>query len=432
MSLTVGIDVGTSACRACAIDQAGTLICGTHEPLPPGDRRDLNHQQLPADWWRALCCCLESLFQSVEPRQVNALAVAATSASVVLTAKDGEPLSAALMYDDCSSIDEAELIADIAPKTSMARGPSSGLAKIMQLAGHAHTLGVVHACTQASWLTGQLCGTYDRCDEHNALKLGFDPVNRQWPVWLDQLLGIHATSLPETVLPGTVIGPVLPKLAQQFGLPGNCMVVAGTTDSTAAVMASGACAPGKAVTVLGSTLVLKVVSDYPVFEPRYGVYSHRLGSHWLVGGASNTGGAVLARYFSTDELERFSACINPDQPTGLDYYPLLKKGERFPVSDPQFPPRLSPRPDDPVAFLHGLLEGIANIELKGYRLLESLGVHTPRCVISMGGGAGNEVFRIIRQRKLHIPVSKAQHQDAAYGAACLARQGFNSTVTETG
>lgn len=64
---------------------------------------------------------------------------------------------------------------------------------------------------------------------------------------------------------------------------------AGTTDSIAAFLAAGVDAPGQAVTSLGSTLAIKLLSETRVDDARYGVYSHRLGDSWLVGGASNTG-----------------------------------------------------------------------------------------------------------------------------------------------
>lgn len=42
----------------------------------------------------------------------------------------------------------------------------------------------------------------------------------------------------------------------------------------------------------------------------------RAGDAWLVGGASNTGGAVLRAFFSDDQLRSLTECINMQQPTG--------------------------------------------------------------------------------------------------------------------
>ena len=95
------------------------------------------------------------------------------------------------------------------------------------------------------------------------------------------------------------------------------------------------------VTSLGSTLAIKLVSEVRVDDARFGVYSHRLDDTWLVGGASNTGGAVLRQLFTDDQLVALSEHIDPAMPSPLDYYPLPKKGERFPVSDPNMMPRFS-------------------------------------------------------------------------------------------
>lgn len=95
------------------------------------------------------------------------------------------------------------------------------------------------------------------------------------------------------------------------------------------------------MTSLGSTLAIKLVSRVHVADARFGVYSHRLDDVWLVGGASNTGGAVLRQLFTDDQLAALSEHIDPAVPSPLDYYPLPKKGERFPVSDPDMMPRFS-------------------------------------------------------------------------------------------
>ncbi len=56
-------------------------------------------------------------------------------------------------------------------------------------------------------------------------------------------------------------------------------------DSIAAFLAvgAGAAAPGVAVTSLGSTLAVKLLSTRRVDDSRFGLYSHRLGDLWLVG-----------------------------------------------------------------------------------------------------------------------------------------------------
>ena len=256
------------------------------------------------------------------------------------------------------------------------------------------------------------------------MKLGYDAVSREWPRWIDDI-DLDRSWLPEVLEVGTPIGKVAASVAAETGLPHSAIVMAGTTDSTASVIAAGAVKPGDAVTVLGSTLVVKVVTEIPVEAPAYGIYSHRFGDWWLAGGASNSGGAVIAQFFSGRELLDLEAELDPATPTGLDYYPLNRPGERFPVRDPELQPRLTPRPRHPRVFLQGLLEGISAIEAKGYRLLADMGCPFPRRVLTIGGGARNKAWMEIRRRMLGCPVSAAPHQEAAYGTAQIARRGLS-------
>jgi sugar (pentulose or hexulose) kinase len=271
---------------------------------------------------------------------------------------------------------------------------------------------------QADWLAFLLHGNLGISDYHNALKLGYDVENLQYPKWLEKLE--ISIQLPQVLAPGNAIGEIKPEIATRFGFKRDCLVCAGTTDSIAAFLASGAKFPGEAVTSLGSTLVLKLLSRTRIEDSRYGIYSHRLGDLWLTGGASNTGGAVLKQFFSNQELVKLSQEIDPLQDSPLDYYPLLKPGERFPVNDPDLQPILEPRPDDPQEFLHGLLSSMAKIEAKGYELLQNLGADKLTQVYTSGGGANNYTWSQIRSKYLQVPVVSSEQTEAAYGTAILA------------
>jgi sugar (pentulose or hexulose) kinase len=83
-------------------------------------------------------------------------------------------------------------------------------------------------------------------------------------------------------------------------------------------------------------------------------------------------------------------------------------------------PRLEPLPPDSVTFFQGMLEGIAQIEAEGYRLLTSLGAPTLAEVRTTGGGAQNPAWTRIRERILGVRITSARSGAAAYGAALLA------------
>lgn len=221
-------------------------------------------------------------------------------------------------------------LAGVAPSGAAVHSPSSSLAKLLWLleqeaATHSRAL------HQSELISGRLCGRFDLGDENNCLKLGYDPVNCCWPSWMEKL-GLPDGILPNVIPPGAIMGSTNPVSAALTDLPDTCQVIAGTTDSTAAALAAGLERPGDALTSLGSTLVCKLLSDAPLFDAGYGIYSHRIFGKWLTGGASNTGGTVLRQHFSEEELESLSRRIDPARSLCLDYYPL-----RFPVNDPDKP-----------------------------------------------------------------------------------------------
>jgi len=421
----VGIDLGTSGCRAVAMDTDGRVLAEQRASLPPSLHPFAEaSEQRPADWWQAVCDVLARLVDGIA-YPVRAISVDGTSSTLALFDAGGEPLTQALMYDDTRARDEADQIAAVAPADSAARGRGSALAKLLHLSRQVTGGPVAHALHQADWISGRLAARFGVADENNALKTGYDPVRRQWPPWL-QVLPLDRSLLPDVVPAGTPLGTIDAAVASDLGLPTDCVIVSGTTDSNAATLAAGVSSIADAVTSLGSTLVLKVLSEQPVSSSRHGVYSHRIGDRWLTGGASNSGGAVLKRFFSASQLGELSQRIDPRQPSPLNYYPLLSPGERFPHNDPDLVPVLEPRPADDTAFLHGLLEGITAIEKAGYDRLAELGAPYPRRVFSSGGGAANDTWRQIRQRVLGVPVLRARQAEAAYGSALLARRALTA------
>jgi len=420
--LFLGIDIGTSGVRACAIDGGERVVGAASVALPPPRQDGAAIDQEPEFWWRATCDAIRTLGKSIDLGRVWRIAIDGTSGTLLLTDAAGRPCSPGLMYNDARATREAARIKAAAPAESGAHGPSAALAKLLYLLGTSIRTQARHALHQADWIAGRLANRFGVSDENNALKLGYDPVTRSWPGWLDAL-EVPRDLLPEVLVPGSAMGAINPKIAATLGLPQTAIICVGTTDGVASFIATRAAAPGDAVTSLGTTLVLKLLSDRPIFAPGQGVYSHRLGDRWLAGGASNSGGAALLAHFSADKMAALTPLIDPARPTGLDYYPLPKPGERFPISDPAMPPRVTPRPADDAQFFQGLLEGVAAIEALAYQGLRDLGAPALQRVISIGGGARNAAWTAIRQRTLGVPVSVAEETEASFGAALLALHG---------
>ena len=420
MTLALGIDIGTSGIRTAVVAEDGRVLgmarAGHGDHAADDPARALG-------WWQAVEAAVAAQIAHLrdaghDPLRIRDLAIDGTSGTMLLVDADLNPVTPALMYDSSGFGAAADIIAAV---RNRAPDPASAAARALHLVTLDRGAGrAVHLMHQADFILARFAGGAVGSDDNNALKLGWDPERTQWPGWLVDA-GMPERLLPKIHRPGTALGPIARDVADALGLSPDLVVHAGTTDSIAAFLATGAAAVGDAVTSLGTTLALKLVSSRRIEDPARGVYSHRLGDAWLAGGASNTGGGALAAHFTPDAIAGLSARIDPNRPTGLDYYPLPRPGERFPVNDPGLAPRLSPRPDDPVVFLQAMMEGVAAIEAEGYRALVDLGAEPPTRIFTCGGGAQNAAWTCIRARHLPAPVIGAPETEAAVGAARLAR-----------
>ncbi len=412
MNCYLGIDFGTSGARGIVINEQKHII----------DTRQINFSTIAPDkltqtWQDTLFDLITQIPINIR-KNLKAISINGTSSTVLLADAAGKLITEPILYNDARGKEVLEEIKTIAPDNHLVISASSSLAKLWWWQTQSYFDQARFLLHQADWLASLLHGRLGISDYHNALKLGYDVEYLCYPDWLNNLP--FSNLYPQVLAPGVSIGAVTTFNCHHLDLPLDCIVKTGTTDSIAAFLASGASQPGEAVTSLGSTLVLKLLSRTKVNATEFGIYSHRLGQLWLTGGASNTGGAVLKHFFTDKQLQQLSAKINPKTVSPLQYYPLLKPGDRFPHNDPNLLPQLEPRPHEPEKFLHGLLEGMSRIEALGYQKLQDLGSDQLTCVYTAGGGAKNTLWSQIRQRYLKVSVKLSTNTEAAYGSALLA------------
>jgi sugar (pentulose or hexulose) kinase len=420
--LSLGIDIGTSGIRTAVLDETGKVISSARTAHEPQSDDFIDAES----WWRVVQACIVKQNAALTeighaPTGIVRIGVDGTSGTMVLTDADLAPVTSALMYNSSGFDAEATSIAQFAPQTHITRGSNSALARALRLQLWDNDKHARHLLHQADFIIAKLRGQGGFSDENNTLKLGFDPAAGAWPDWLDQT-GLNISLLPQVLPAGAPIGSISKLTAANLGLSRDTMVHAGTTDSIAAFLAAAPLKSGVAVTSLGTTLAIKILSETRIDDPTIGLYSHKLGDFWLAGGASNTGGGVLAKLFSSKELTALSHQIDPDVGSPLDYYPLLKPGERFPFNDPSHPVKMTPRPSDNAAFLHGILESIARIEVQCYRAIEERGGDFPTVIFTAGGGASNDTWTKIRARILGVTPTQADETEAAIGVARLVMQ----------
>ncbi|HHJ80854.1 MAG TPA: carbohydrate kinase, partial [Candidatus Tenderia electrophaga] len=132
-ALFIGIDLGTSGCRAIAIDDDGQPIAQANTTMPAPIRDGNRVEQHANIWWQAVQETMHDLFSQIQVKSVKSMAVDGTSGSLLLTNDVGQPIAPALMYNDGRSQNAALAIDKIAPRESAAHGPTSALAQLLHM-----------------------------------------------------------------------------------------------------------------------------------------------------------------------------------------------------------------------------------------------------------------------------------------------------------
>ena len=434
--LYMGIDVGTQGVRCVVADEAGRLAAAKSIPFETLNIAETAgwYEQSPEHWQNAAeaairDCAAQLRAAGRNPREIRAVSIDGTSGTVVALDAEHRPLTPGIMYNDPRAGAQAakvrEALAAQEKKLGYKFGASFSLPRILWVRDN---LPEVYERTrvfahQADYVAGLLCGEYAVSDYSNALKTGYDLIDGRWPEAFQTALGLDIAKLPGVTRPGAPIAPIRPEAAERLGLSTDTMVVGGSTDGYASALAAGAVRAGRWASIIGTTFVLKGVTEQLVIDPNGSSYSHRLPSgEWLLGGAGNIGGRTLNACAGGRDFDALNAASEALIPTGVRCYPLPGRGERFPFVLPDCEPfyignlfggRLYP----------AIMEGVGYAEKLAFDHMAALGCPVGETIYTTGGACRSDLWLRIRasilERQLKVPAVV----DAAMGSALLAASG---------
>jgi len=431
-SLWAGVDVGTQSIRVSVIDENDTLASAA-VPLR-SFRSENRHEQDPQDWWDGLCTALQKVAQNLpnDRRLADVVRVAfdTTSGTILLADESGRPQSHALMYDDqrASMLAQEVQVAgeSVWNRLGYQMQSSWALPKLLWLKRSGAILPGTRMQHSADFLATRLTGTHVPSDWSHALKTGFDLDTLSWPAQVLESLGISPELLPQVKRPGSLLGYVSRSAADATGLKPGVEVRGGMTDGCAAQIAAGALEAGSWNSVLGTTLVLKGVTQTRLDDPTGAVYSHRHPDEgWLPGGASSTGTGALIDEFGSRHYDR-DAAASKWQPSSGIAWPLRGTGERFPFYCPQarkFQRGTFANEEDRYS---AWLQGLAFIERLAFEQLEYLGAPVYGTLTFTGGATRSMHLSQLRADVLKRAVRVLPDAEPSIGAALLAFAGDGS------
>jgi sugar (pentulose or hexulose) kinase len=409
--LLVGLDVATADVRAVAVTPDGTVVARAAAPLPPPERSLAGRaEQSPVhpDVVEAVLAHLSARL----PGPVGALAVTATSGTVVACSADGMPVGPALLYNDRRAGEPGSGVDPALVATAPA------LARIAWLQRHRPAAQYRHV---SDLVVARLTGSDAPSDTSHALKTGADPRTLRWPAHLLAMAKVAESQLPRLCRPGAAVGGLCARSAAATGLPAGTPVVLGMTDGCAGQVAAGGVRPGDAVGVLGTTLVVKLVAEHRVSDATLGVYSHLApDGRWWPGGASNAGAGALRDAFPGADLPALDRAAAAHGPARALVYPVARGGERFPIVTPAAGGPLGGEPGSTEERYRALLDGVSYVERLALEMLAAAGAPSKGVVRAVGGGSRSVTWLRIRASVLGRPLVVPAEASSAFGAAVLA------------
>lgn len=423
-TVLVGLDVGTTAVKGIAIDDAGSVLARSEAGYKLATPRPGWVEQDPEDWWRASESVLSQLRTAAGPPA--GIGVSGQMHGLVGLDSADRVLHPAILWNDqrtaaeCKEIEETIGSERLVALTGNRALPGFTAPKLLWLRRHEPDVfrRVARIMLPKDYVRWRLCGVRatDVSDASGTLLL--DVASRRWSAALLAALELDDTMLPELLESPEVAGRL------SDGTP----VAAGAGDQAAGALGVGVARPGPLSIVLGTSGVVFAASEQFVADPlgRLHAFCHARPSGWHVMGVMLSAAGSLA--WARDSLapgtafEQLTAGAERWAPgvEGLTFLPYLA-GERTPHVDPDARGAfvgLGLRHDRD-ALIRAVLEGVAFGLADCLALIRELDIETSIGRVS-GGGARSELWLRILASALELPLERVAVQDgAAFGAALL-------------
>ena len=448
--ILLGVDIGTSACKAAAFDGEGRVVAqaagayGVSCPHPGWAEQD------PEQWWEAVCRAIREVLEKgkIAPARVAGVGVDGQSWSAIAVDRDGRALcptpiwydtrAAALCEEINRSVGEERLFAVSGNPFS----PSYTMPKVIwyrrerpQVYENAWKI-----LQSNGYLVYRLTGAAVQDESQGYGWACYEMAKNRWDTALCRELGVRPDLLPEIVPCTRVAGTVTAEAAAACGLQAGTPVVAGGLDAACGALGAGVVRPGETQEQGGQAGGMSICTAACRADPRLILSAHVAPGLWLLQGGTVGGSGALnwfAREFGAAEraeaaekggsvftrLDSEAEAVPPGS-EGLVFLPYLA-GERSPLWDVDakgvfYGARFT---TTRAHFARAVMEGVAYSLRHNLETAQEAGVEAG-VLRAMGGAANSRLWTQIKAdvtgRRVEVPASDTA---TAFGAAILAGVG---------
>ena len=455
---TIGIDIGTSACKVLALSEDLEVVAETSLRYETRIPKPGWAEQDPNDWWGAAFMCLKSISKTLNEKNVKVSGIGLTGQmhSLVLLDNEGNVLRPAILWSDQRNQEQcARAINKLGGLDVLIRLIKNGLptgvtlGKILWVMENEPEIFSKAAkfLLPKDFVRYKLTQSF-ATDVSDASGTHLFDIKRK--KWSDEI--IDALGIPENILPDDVVesceisGYVLSDICRELGWNNDVPVVGGGADVIVQATCSGAVSPDKLGIIVGTAgIVAMTVENIDVISNSEGIlqlYCSVIPDKWMLYGCTLAAGSsmewlrttlcdmeeAVAKFMEKSVYEVISeeASRSSAGSGGIFYLPFLS-GERAPYLDPNargvfIGLNLKTRKHDIIrSVMEGVTYSLRSVADKLMEEIKGSGIHFKEVYLT-GGGALNPLWRQIFANVFgkEIKVLKYSEKGGAFGAAVLA------------
>jgi len=443
----MGIDVGSSGCKAVVFDRAGKELSSAYREydvvFTDDGGAELNSDEVMAK-------CLEVIKEAAsgsEAASVKGLGIASQGEAFTALGEDGKALCNAMISSDTRSASYIDTWTE-----------KLGVEELYRITGH--TAHPMHTLFKLMWLKDhhpdvwKQAGKFLCFEDLLHYRLGVDPAmawslagrtmmfdvrKHDWDPTILAAVGLSRAHLARALPSGSVAGRVDGQIASKLNLAEEVFVVTGGHDQTCAGLGAGVTEPGVAMYATGTVECILPAFAKPTFtrelrQSNLCTYDHAVDGMYVTIAFSLTGGNILKwfrdEFGALEVAEAGKTGRNAyellleqlgESPTGLMVLPYFTPSGT-PYFDIETPGailglRLSTKRGE---VLKALLEGVAFEMRLNLDILKQAGceIHELRAI---GGGARSTIWTQIKADVIGKPIKTCDVTEAGcFGAAMLA------------
>ncbi len=444
----LGLDVGSSGTKCVAFSEDGVQLAVCYrEYTTRAGQADMDAREM----FKAVCEVISGCAAdpAVTKSEIAAISVTSFGESFVCVDREGNELSNIIMYTDKRGMAECDRILSSVgyddAKNIICAKPDSmySLPKIVWTLENVP--GVREKIYKFLLIGDYICfklGGETAINYSLACRaMAFDVEKLGWSKKLLDAAGVDESMLSTPVPCGSVVGDIMPKVADELGLPHGVKVVISAHDQVSAALGAGVLSPGEAVDGTGSVECITPVFDKIIRADGFADHNFVCIPYPSAAGlyctyAFNFSGGVLLKWFRDcfaqnlkPEAEKRGVSVYrmldetcPDTPTdvlvvphfmGAGGTPDLVASAKGTITGMSMATTL---PDIYRATMEGLTFEIAyNIEMLG-----KFGINI-NALRATGGGASSPIWLRIKTDILGLPITPLKTKEAgAAGCAMLA------------